>query len=365
MTTGVSIVICCHNSAKRLPETLAHLAAQDVPVGMPWEVIVVDNCSTDGTSEVASRTRESRTGVPLRVVKEGRTGLSHARRRGFDEARYGIVSFVDDDNWLDKNWVRVAAELMEKHSNVGACGGQGEAVCEVAAPAWFNGLEGGYAVGQQADKAGDVAWTRGFLWGAGLTVRREALGQLFNGGFCSALEDRNGQTLNSGGDSELCLAMRLAGWRLYYEPELRFKHFIPEGRLKWSYLRRLHRGFGRSKPVLGIYQKAHSAQPREKRFRNHWTWQAVRILRSILSEHNHTLKRFHLPLEGEREVLALESKIGSLVELLKLRGKLARLEEQIKSAPWRSKRGGSASNEGLTSAHSLQSSQSVALPVGN
>jgi glycosyltransferase involved in cell wall biosynthesis len=360
MNAGVSIVICCHNSAKRLPETLAHLAAQDVPVGAPWEVIVVDNCSTDGTSEVASRTWPSRMGVPLRVVREGRPGLSHARRRGFNEARYGIISYVDDDNWLEKTWVRVAAELMEKHSNLGACGGQSEAVCEVAAPAWFSEFESSYAIGQQAPKAGDIAWTRGFLWGAGLTMRREALAQLFDGGFCSALEDRSGQTLSSGGDSELCLAMRLAGWRLYYEPEMRFKHFIPEERLAWNYLRRLHRGFGRSKPVLGVYGKAHLA---ERRARNRWAWQAMRLLRSIFSEHSRTLKRFHLSLEGERDVLALENKIGHLVELLNLRGKLALFEEQIKSAPWRRKSGGSASNEYLMP--SLQSQQSVALTVGN
>jgi hypothetical protein len=304
-------------------------------------------------------------GVPLRVVKEDRPGLSHARRRGFDEARYGIISYVDDDNWLEKTWVRAAAELMEKHSNVGACGGQGEAVCEVTAPAWFNGLEGGYAVGQQAPKAGDVAWTRGFLWGAGLTVRREALAQLFNGGFCSALEDRSGRTLSSGGDSELCLAMRLAGWRLYYEPELRFKHFIPAGRLKWSYVRQLHRGFGQSKPVLDVYRKAHLAGHRKGNLRNHWTWQAMRILRSILSEHSRILKRFHLAMEGEREVLALENKIGSLVEVLNLRGELARIEGRVKCARWRSKLVGSAGNEYLISAHPLQSQQSVALPVGN
>src|SRR5689334_8418509 len=169
MKAGVSVIICCHNSARRLPETLAHLVAQDVPINTPWEVIVVDNCSTDGTGEAASRIWASRA-VPLRVVKEERPGLSHARRRGFDEARYGIISYVDDDNWLESSWVRVAAELMEKHSNIGACGGQSEAVCEVPAPAWFNGLEGSYAVGHQAPKAGDVAWMRGFLWGAGLTV---------------------------------------------------------------------------------------------------------------------------------------------------------------------------------------------------
>ena len=81
----------------------------------------------------------------------------------------------------------------------------------------------------------------------------------------------------------------------------------------------------------------------------------MRILRSILSEHSQTLKRFHLPLEGEREVLAIENKIGSLVELLNLRGKLALIGERIRSAQWRSKSGGGVSNEYLASEHSLQS----------
>ena len=365
MKAGVSVVICCHNSAKRLQETLAHLAAQDVPVGMLWEVIVVDNGSTDGTSDVALRTWPSSNSVPLRVVKEERRGLSCARRRGFEEARYEIISYVDDDNWLEPNWVRVAAEVMEKHASVGACGGQSEAVCEVAPPAWFDAQKGSYAVGAQAPKAGDVAWTRGFLWGAGLTVRREALAKLFDRGFCFALEDRSGRTLSSGGDSELCLALRLAGWRLYYEPEMRFKHFIPEGRLTWNYLRRLHRGFGRSKPVLELYRKAHLVEQRDEVFRKHWTWQVMRAVRSIIFEHGPTFGRFHLPSEGESEVLALESKIGRLIELLRLRGRLAELEEQIRSAKWRIKAGPSAMDGCLVSGYSLDSQQAVPTPVWN
>ncbi|HYV29019.1 MAG TPA: glycosyltransferase [Candidatus Eisenbacteria bacterium] len=362
MKTGVSVVICCHNSAKRLQKTLGHLVAQEVPVGIPWEVIVVDNGSTDGTSDVASRTWPSRSSVPFRVVKEDRAGLSYARRRGFEEAQYGIISYVDDDNWLEPNWVRIAAEVMEKHSNVGACGGQSEAVCEVAPPAWFDAHKGSYAVGEQAPKAGDVAWTRGFLWGAGLTVRREALAQLFDRGFRCVLEDRSGNALSSGGDSELCLALRLAGWRLYYEPEMRFKHFIPERRLTWNYLRRLHRGFGRSKPVLELYRKAHLVE--QGGFRKHWTWQTMRVVRSIVSEHARDLRRFLLPV-GQNEVLALESKIGRLSELLKLRGKLAQLDEQIRSAKWRIKAGPSAINGSQVSGYSLDPQQAVALSVWN
>ena len=50
---GVSVVICCHNSTERLSPTLAHLAAQQVPDGVDWEVLLIDNMSTDGTADMA------------------------------------------------------------------------------------------------------------------------------------------------------------------------------------------------------------------------------------------------------------------------------------------------------------------------
>ena len=122
---GVSIVICCHNSSKRLPEALRHLALQAGTENIPWEVIVVDNASTDDTSNAACRSWPSDAPVPLRVVSEPHAGLSHARFRGIRESKYELVSLVDDDNWVASDWVaRVYNVLSSKHS-VAACGGIG------------------------------------------------------------------------------------------------------------------------------------------------------------------------------------------------------------------------------------------------
>ncbi|MGH7265987.1 MAG: hypothetical protein ACREMB_14255, partial [Candidatus Rokuibacteriota bacterium] len=52
--------------------------------------------------------------------------------------------------------------------------------------------------------------------------------------------------INSGGDAEICFALRLAGWRLWFEPRMRLRHFIQTHRLDWWYLRRLFRGVGAS-----------------------------------------------------------------------------------------------------------------------
>src|SRR6266568_2014628 len=94
---GVSVVICCHNSAKRLAATLAQLVAQRVPSEIPWEVIVIDNASTDGTAQVAAACWPAVNCVPLRIISEPRLGLTYARQRGFREAKYEFISFVDDD----------------------------------------------------------------------------------------------------------------------------------------------------------------------------------------------------------------------------------------------------------------------------
>ena len=51
--SGVSVIVCCYNSAQRLQETIKHLAQQQVPALINWEVIIVNNASTDATYEIA------------------------------------------------------------------------------------------------------------------------------------------------------------------------------------------------------------------------------------------------------------------------------------------------------------------------
>ena len=101
---GVSIIICCHNGAERLSETIRHIARQRVPVYVPWELLIVDNGSTDSSAQVArTEWQKHRVDTYLRIVKEPMLGLSNARARGFQEARYEYMVLCDDDNWLDED----------------------------------------------------------------------------------------------------------------------------------------------------------------------------------------------------------------------------------------------------------------------
>ena len=336
MPVGISVVIPCHNAARRLPQTLAHLAAQQVPDGLEWEVVLVDNASTDETSQSALACWPAPAPVPLRVVREPRLGLSYAHLRGFAEAQCEVITFVEDDNWVCPEWLQLVAEVMGQHPEVGACGGYNEAVCEVEPPGWFVPYQAHYATGPQAAATGDVTWTRGYLWGAGLTVRRAAWRSLIDREFRPLLVDRQGKRLNTGGDAEICFALRLAGWRLWYEPRLRLRHFLLAHRLKWPYLRRLNRGVGASQVGLDPYRLAVQGPPESSagRLKRAWQAEARETLKKILRRRN-LLLMFLSPMEGDGEALYLERQIGRLIELLRRREAYDRGIQAVWGASWR------------------------------
>jgi glycosyltransferase involved in cell wall biosynthesis len=333
---GVSIVLCCHNSANRLPETLAHLANQKATEDMPWEVIVVDNASTDETARVTRESWSADGPAPLFVVTERQLGLSHARNRGLSEAHYEYVSFIDDDNWVAPNWVQTTFEVMKLHPDVGACGGVAEGVYEVEPPKWFHRYAGFYAIGEQGEP-GDITWARGVLWGAGMTVRKSAWQMLVGNGFQQGLTDRIGTHLTSGGDNELCLALRLAGWRIWYEPRLSIRHLMPTQRLQWQYFRRLYRAAGASAVSYDRYLRALEPLPDNlrERAKQRWWGQALLISRELALNPRRWLHMVRNPAEGDDDVLWLDWRIGRLRELTRQRANYDRSITTVRQAPWR------------------------------
>ena len=350
MSLGVSIVVCCHNSAKRLPNTLAHIANQKIPDDVSCEVIVVDNASTDGSAALAQELWPRTSRIPLRVVEELQLGLSFARHRGIIEARYELVSLIDDDNWAYPEWVSVAAEIMAQHPEVGACGGYNEAVCEVTPPAWFERFKASYAVGAQGRGTGDVTDTRGFLWGAGLTIRKSAWQQLVDSGYQSLLVDRQGEKLSAGQDTELCFALRLAGWRLWYDPRLMLSHYLSAGRLKWQYLRLLCRGFGEASVSFDSYEIAFNSNDAPdgfvKRVKTIWLWRTLATIKSLLRHPIKLALSLRMPLESDPDVLWIENYWGRLCELFRRRKTYGYTIREVNAAPWR--RSGVADSELIT-----------------
>ncbi len=329
---GVSIVICCYNSETRIKKVLEYLAKQEAEKTVNWEIVVVDNASTDKTSEVA-KTYWSRETIPLRIVSEPDPGLSNARNTGLKEARYSFVSFIDDDNWVEKKWVQKVYNCFKNDKKIGLLGAHGEAVIEGAKPFWFDRLQMCYAVGPPALKAG-TKLTR--LYGAGLNIRKTVWDHLMANGFSFVLSDRSGISVTSGGDSELCLAVILAGFELHYDPDLRFYHFMPQGRLNWDYLIKLIESFGRTDPVINIYISSINEYNGYKRYirENRWMILLYSIYLFICRWPGY-LKILFSKKEGRLEHVGFQRAKYRVLESFRVFSDFSKMVSSIRKAKWR------------------------------
>lgn len=257
MSEGVSIIICCYNSVTRLRETLKHLALQKTEA-LPWEIVLVDNASTDSTREVAIQLWHAfnRTDVMLSVVDERRQGLSFARKKGIDASRYDILIFCDDDNWLDENYIYCAFGILKAHSKVGAVGGTGSPFADIPLPVWFERHKSSFACFPQGTSEGEMRGYFSSLFGAGFAVKRNVLENLSARNFIPILPDRIGTQLTSGGDTELSYAIRLSGYTLWFSEKLHFIHYLPSSRLSEKYLYRLVSSLSYCSGLLLVYNYA-------------------------------------------------------------------------------------------------------------
>ncbi len=162
-------------------------------------------------------------------------GVSAARNKGVRSAKYKYAIFCDDDNWLASDYIRLAFDTMESNPGAGVLGGSSTAVSDAAFPDWFEQVKGDYAVGLQLDGNPCDASTRGYLWGAGMVVRKFVFEDLLGNGIANVLSDRKGKELSSGGDSEICKWFLMLGYSLWYNPNMKFSHFLEIDRLREEY----------------------------------------------------------------------------------------------------------------------------------
>ena len=118
---SISVIICTRNRAALLSRVLTDVRGQDYPAGA-FEIIVVDNGSTDNTAEVVEQLA-SKSGVPIHYVMESRPGITSARNRGAEEARYPYLAYIDDDCSVQLDWLSQLVQGFDLHDNVVAVGG--------------------------------------------------------------------------------------------------------------------------------------------------------------------------------------------------------------------------------------------------
>jgi glycosyltransferase involved in cell wall biosynthesis len=253
LNIGLSIVICTYNGVERLLNVLEHINNLIIPTGLNYEVLIVDNASTDGTKDWIDITSVSYNwNFKLSVINESKPGLNFARLKGARNAHFDWILFCDDDNLLDSQYLKYWYHTIHDYSDVGAIGGCGIPLLDIPEPDWFNRYKHSYAVGSQQENIGYLKLGES-LYGAGMFILKTPVLGLLDRGFNMVMSDRNGGNLCSGGDLEWCYLLQLSGWKLYYNEKMIFHHQISASRLLWSYYIKLKSGITSGAGLLFTY----------------------------------------------------------------------------------------------------------------
>lgn len=240
-----SIVIATYNRATDLRATLENLAALR-PDG-PWEVVVVDNNSTDDTRQVVEQAAATFP-APLRYAFEARQGRSPALNTGILAARGEIIATTDDDVRVPPDWLNVAARALDR-LGCDYVGGRVRPIWGAPRPAWLPDRGGKqWAVIALLDY-GDAPLEFGTRvpLGVNMAFRRTAFDRA---GLLDPDTGRRAGTLLGQEVREWCIRARQADVRGFYAPESWLEHIIPADRLRKAYFRRWFYWRGISRAIL-------------------------------------------------------------------------------------------------------------------
>ena len=240
-----SVVIATYNRADDLRETLASLSALR-PDG-DWEVIVVDNNSTDGTRGVV----EGAMGpfpAPLRYATEPEQGRSPALNAGIRLAQGQIIVTTDDDVRVEPDWLDRAAAGLDTHG-CDFVGGRVLPIWRGERPAWLPNRGGQqWAVIALLDYGSQpMPFGSRVPLGVNMAFRRDAFTRA---GLLDPRTGRKAGTLLGQEVREWCIRARAANLRGMYIPDMAVRHIIPASRLNKRYFRRWFYWRGISRALL-------------------------------------------------------------------------------------------------------------------
>jgi glucosyl-dolichyl phosphate glucuronosyltransferase len=240
----ITVILCTFNRCQSLPKALDSVAAQVLPESVIWEVIVVDNNSSDQTRVVAEDYCRRYPGR-FRYLCEPQQGLSRARNAGIRDARGEIIAFMDDDVTLEPTWLQDLTASLHDGEWVGA-GGRILPPQDFQPPGWLT-------LGGEMDLGGplalfDLGNVPGELkkapYGTNMAFRK---GMFEKYGTFRVDLGRCGNSLLSSEDTEFGRRLMSAGERLRYEPSAVVHHPVPKDRLRKKYFRAWWFDFGRAR----------------------------------------------------------------------------------------------------------------------
>jgi glycosyltransferase involved in cell wall biosynthesis len=236
----IDVAICTWNRAALLAKTLERFLELQIPRNIDWQLLIVNNNSTDKTPDVM---RAFSTQLPLRAIFEPHPGLSNARNRAVRETTADYLVWTDDDVLVDPDWLAAYARAFARWPNAGFFGGPVEPWFEGTPPRWlaehWRHVAMAFAVRQFGDTAFQFDKTR-VPYGANCAFKADVQRRY---DYNPALGRRPGSSM-SGEEAAVMRKMMTEGHTGWWVPDAKVVHFIPHDRQSVQYLRKIFGGQG-------------------------------------------------------------------------------------------------------------------------
>ena len=184
----------------------------------------------------------------------------------------------------------------------------------------------------------------GGLCGDGMILRKAAWQELQTKGFRFTLTGNRGGSLNGSKDEELSLALRLAGWRFWFDPRMRLRQFLPSDKLQWEHLRQRARNAGVSSvgldPYYAVLRRLNGDRKSSLRaildgLPAQWLWRALWSFKDVVRRPVTLLLMPFFGLEGRGQVLAAEIALSRFRRLLDMRDSYDLTMRRTREIRWR------------------------------
>ena len=256
----ISVIICTRNRAGLLDRALTSISAQVFPPE-EFEILVVDNGSTDHTAQVVKKFQSN---LKVGYLREERPGLCIARNSGWRIAQGRYIAFFDDDAIASPSWLSAIRYGFESSApSVAVIGGPAKPLWEKPRPDWLpEALLCSLTIvdwGPQQKLIENL--DREWLVGANMAVARAQLAEI--GGFHPWL-DRVGNNLLSSGDVFLQKELMRRGYQCAYVPSMVIGHLVPASRLNQQWFYRRYYWQGVSDAVIHLIERSPSISGRLK-----------------------------------------------------------------------------------------------------
>lgn len=268
---NVTVAICTYNRCRLLAQTLASLVEAQIPAGVEWGVVVVDNRCTDETPETVRRFEGE---LPVRRVEEPRPGLSHARNRAVEAARGDYILWTDDDVRVSRDWIAAYVDAFERWPDAGFFGGPIRPLFNGERPEWlvdgWEEVRWAYPVRELGDAPFEIRDRTGLPYGANFAL---PMGIQARHAFDPQL-GRSGNDLVGGEETEFLASLLDEGHTGRWVPQAELEHVIMPKQQTLRYLRQYYRDFGRLSELRRLRRR--DADPPALLWnRPRWAWRAA------------------------------------------------------------------------------------------